>query len=251
VSLFWRLHSGLPREGPGSDESTLKALRTVAGSLPAAPRILDVGCGPGMQTLVLARETAGHVTAVDCHQPFLDELNRRAARQGLTERIATVNASMSALDFPDAAFDLIWSEGAIYVMGFAEGLRAWKRLLKRGGVIAVTEISWLGPNIPEEAATFWRRAYSAMTDVATNLRTLESVGYAPLAHFVLPEAAWWDHYYAPLEQRIDALQDEYRDDQEALAFLHGERTQITLYRKYSASYGYVFYLARNAPQTDP
>src|SRR5262249_4216119 len=101
-----------------------------------------------MQTLVLARETAGHVTGVDQHQPFLDELNRRAAREGLAERIATVNASMSALDFPDADFDLIWSEGAIYVMGFAEGLRAWKRLLKRDGVIAVTEISWLGVDMP-------------------------------------------------------------------------------------------------------
>src|SRR5262249_11799155 len=60
-------------------------------------------------------------------------------------------ASMSALDFPDASFDLIWSEGAIYVMGFAEGLRAWKRLLKPHGAIAVTELSWLGPDIPEEA----------------------------------------------------------------------------------------------------
>jgi ubiquinone/menaquinone biosynthesis C-methylase UbiE len=128
-----------------------------------------------MQTLVLARETAGHVTAVDRHQPFLDELDRRAARNGLTDRITTLKASMSALDFPDATFDLIWSEAAIYIMGFAEGLGAWKRLLKRNGAIAVTEISWLQPNIPEEAARFWRQGYPAMTDVDTNLRT--SYGY--------------------------------------------------------------------------
>ncbi len=121
MSRFWRLRSGLPREGPGSDESTRKALQSVAASLPEAPRILDVGCGPGMQTLVLARETGGHVTAVDRHQPFLDELNRRGARDGLTDRITAVNASMSALDFPDGGFDLIWSEGAIYIMGFAGG----------------------------------------------------------------------------------------------------------------------------------
>src|SRR5262249_59652114 len=104
-----------------------------------------------MQTLVLARETAGHVTAADRHQPFLDELTRRAARDGLTARIATVNAPMSALGFPDAGFDLIWSEGAIYIVGFAEGLRAWRRLLTRNGAIAVTQISWLRPDLPHGA----------------------------------------------------------------------------------------------------
>ena len=251
MNLFWQLHEGLPREGPGSDESTRNALRIVTGWLPHAPRVLDIGCGPGMQTLVLARESAGHVTAVDRHQPFLDELDRRAARHGLAERITTVNASMSALDFPDAAFDLIWSEGAIYVMGFAEELRAWKRLLKRDGAIAVSEISWLGPNIPVEAKRLWSRGYPAMTDVTTNLRTIESVGYAPIDHFVLPESAWWDQYYAPLERRIDALQREYRDDQDAMAFLEAERTEISLYRKYAASYGYVFYVARNTEWDEP
>jgi len=99
-------------------------------------------------------------------QAFLDELDRRAARAGLTERITTVNASMSALDYPDAAFDLIWSEGAIYVMGFAEGLRAWKRLLKRGGVIAVTEISWLGSKVPEDTLA---KVDTAIADAKTAL----------------------------------------------------------------------------------
>jgi hypothetical protein len=84
-----------------------------------------------------------------------------------------------------------------------------------------------------------------MTDVDTNLRTIESVGYAPVDHFVLPEAAWWDDYYTPLERRIDALTSECRDDQEAMAFLDGQRAEISLYRKYAASYGYVFYVARN------
>jgi len=198
-----------------------------------------------MQTLVLARETEGYVTAIDLQQPFLDELKRRAERGGLADRITTVRASMDALDFPDASFDLIWSEGAIYVVGFAAGLRAWKRLLKRTGAIAVTELSWLGRSIPEEAAHFWSRSYPAMSDVHTNLGTIQSAGYAPIEHFVLPEAAWWDQYYAPLEQRIDALRREYRDDRQAIAFLDGEQREIALYRTCSASYGYVFYIARN------
>ncbi len=244
VTLFWELHSDLPREGPGSDESTRKALQSVTG-LPDAPRILDIGCGPGMQTLTLARETSGHITAIDRHLPFLDELNRRAARAGLSDRIRTVNASMNALDFPDATFDLVWSEGAIYIMGFSEGLRAWKRLLKRNGAIAVTEMSWLAPTIPDEAARFWSEGHPAMTDVDTNLGTLESAGYVPIAHFALPEADWWDNYYSPLEWRLEALKNKYKDNHDAIAFLEGERKEITVYRQYAQSYGYVFYIARN------
>ena len=198
-----------------------------------------------MQTLVLARETAGHVTAVDRHQPLLDELDRRAAREALTDRITTVNASMTALGFPDASFDLIWSEGAIYIMGFAEGLRVWKRLLKPNGAIAVTEISWLGLDIPEEAARFWSRGYPAMADVQVNLATIESAGYAPIDHFVVPESDWWDEYYTPLERRIDELRSECGDDRDATAFLDDQRAEIALYRKYAASYGYVFYVAGN------
>ena len=198
-----------------------------------------------MPTLVLARETGGYVTAIDLHQPFLDELIRRAEHGGLADRITPVRASMDALDFPDASFDLIWSEGAIYVMGFAEGLRAWKRLLKPTGAIAVTELTWLDRSIPAEAARFWSEHHPAMSDVDTNLATIESAGFASIEHFVLPEAAWWDQYYAPLEQRIDALRRGYRDDRQAMTFLDGAQREIALYRTCSASYGYVFYVARN------
>jgi SAM-dependent methyltransferase len=196
-----------------------------------------------MQTLVLARETRGSITAVDTHQPFLGELSHRAARAGLSDRIQTVNASMKALDFADGSFDLMWSEGAIYIMGFAEGLRAWKRLLNPNGAIAVTEISWLASSIPDEAKRFWGEAYPFMSDVDGNLRTIESAGYSLVSHFVLPEHAWWDHYYAPLEKRIQKLKGDYKDSDEAIEFLEGEQKAIDLYRKCSASFGYVFYIA--------
>ena len=152
---------------------------------------------------------------------------------------------MKALDFPDGTFDIVWSEGAIYIMGFAEGLRAWKRLLKPNGAIAVTELSWLGSNIPDEAKRFWDEGYPAITDVDSNLRTMESAGYSLISHFVLPEHAWWDHYYAPLETRIQVLKSKYKDSDEAIEFLDDEQKAIDLYRKSSASYGYVFYIASN------
>src|SRR5688572_18401972 len=93
---FFLLHSGLPREGPGSDDSTRQALRRL-GALPAEPRVLDLGCGPGRQTLVLARELGAVITAVDAHAPFLKELEAAAASQGLGHLIRTRCADFGAL----------------------------------------------------------------------------------------------------------------------------------------------------------
>ena len=73
------LHRGLPREGPGSDQCTAQALRLLP-VLPREPVVLDLGCGPGRQALVLARMLGSKVIAIDLHQPYLDQLNERRGR---------------------------------------------------------------------------------------------------------------------------------------------------------------------------
>ena len=242
-SVFFEIHRDLPREAPGSDACTARALAMIP-ALPDQPEILDIGCGPGAQTLVLARHTGGHVVAVDTHQPYLDELARRAEHAHLAPRITPQNASMLTLDFDDEQFDLIWSEGAIYIMGFREGLAAWRRLIKPGGALAVTEATWLTDAPSDELCRFWQAAYPAMTSIEENIALLQAAGYRHIDHFVLPEAAWWDDYYTPIEQRLAALRRQYRDDAEALAVLDAEQQEIDLYRKYSEQYGYVFYIMR-------
>lgn len=185
IKLFFDIHSDLPREGPGSNECTRRAFGMIEG-LPDSPRILDIGCGPGMQTVELARISGGHITAVDNHQPFLDALSESARREGVADRIEIVNASMSDLPFADESFDLIWSEGSIFIIGFAEGLRQWKRLLKPGGVIALTEAAWLRPDPPAELADFWNECYPAIMDVDGNLAVIRECGYDVVGHFTLP-----------------------------------------------------------------
>ncbi len=240
--IFWQVHRDLPREAPGSDASTLRAL-SMLPDLPASPRILDIACGPGAQTVALARATNGDVTAIDTHQPFLDDLARRAAQAGVADRVHPRQASMFDLDFGQP-FDLLWSEGAIYIIGFERGLREWRRLLKPGGLIAVTEISWLKPNPPEAAHRFWSEAYPNMATVEENLARLSAVGYRSLGHFTLPESDWWDNYYHPMAARIEMLRQAYSDNPEALSVLDLEYAEIELYRQFSAWYGYVFYLGQ-------
>ncbi|MBE0480498.1 MAG: class I SAM-dependent methyltransferase, partial [Dehalococcoidia bacterium] len=175
MQIFFEIHRDLPREGPGDGQCTRKAL-SMAGKLPDKPRIIDIGCGPGMQTLDLASATDGVITAVDNWQPFLDQLEKKAAQEGLQDQIKTVNADMAALDFEDASFDLVWSEGAAYIMGFQNALHSWKRLLKKPGCLVVSEIAWLRDNPPEEVREYFAAEYPAMRDIESNLDLIRGAG---------------------------------------------------------------------------
>ena len=241
--IFFEIHSGLPREGPGDDRSTERAFRLVR-RLPKKPEILDIGCGPGAQSLALARLSGGRVTAVDNHGPFLDDLRERASRAGLENRTSTVLASMSDLPFGDSSFDLVWSEGAIYIMGFENGLRSWRRLLKPGGWMAVSEVAWLKENPPEELLDFWQAGYPGIKTIEVDLAVIRDCGYDAHGHFVLPEDSWWESYYRPLEAKVSRLKDRYRGNAEALEQIEQETAEMDLFRKYSAFYGYVFFVMK-------
>ena len=242
IEIFMSIHTGNAREAPGSAESTRRAFEMCEG-LPATPRILDVGYGPGAQSLELAGLSGGHVVAVDLHQPYLDRLAAEARHLGLEARITTRREDMSALDHEPGTFDLVWSEGAIYNMGFRAGLEAWRPLLVSGGWVAVSEATWLTEDPPDEARAFWAEGYPAMQGIDDNLADLRAAGFEPTGHFTLP-ASCWHAYYASLEERMGELERGYAGDPVAAEVFAAERNEIGLYRRFGDSYGYVFYVAR-------
>jgi ubiquinone/menaquinone biosynthesis C-methylase UbiE len=85
IEYFYELYTGLPRGGPGDNESTRKAFSYLK-NLPSEPLILDLECGHGMQTLELARISNGKIIALDNYQPFLDILNKNAKEEGLEKK---------------------------------------------------------------------------------------------------------------------------------------------------------------------
>ena len=236
----FKLHSGLPREGPGNDASTRMAISKLP-SLSPSPRVIDLGCGPGRQALVLARELSSYVIANDIHQPYLDQLQTSAAEAGLGALIETRNISMDALDYPRSSFDLVWSEGALYTAGVSEMLGRLHPVLRPNGVLAFTELSWLAPNPPDEALRFWK-AYDGMGSIEENIRKIPSVGYNVFDHFTLPERDWWDEYYNPLLERMEALRPDCESGSDLAAVIEATEEEIGLYRRYGHTYGYVFYL---------
>jgi len=239
--LIYEVFEALPRQGPGDAQSTRRALELMA-NLPGKPDILDVGCGVGMHTLELTKLTDGTLTALDNHQPFLDTLRTNADKQDLSAEVRCVHGDMSALNFESESFDAIWSEGAIYIIGFEKGLQEWKKYLRPQGYVAVTEVTWLKENPPGELQKFWEEEYPAINDIDSNLQIIDACGYHLIDRFVLPESAWWDDYYRPLEERIKLTRDNYGDDQQARAFFDALESEIDMYRTYSDYYGYIFYI---------
>ncbi len=242
IALFFEIHQDLPREGPGSFASTQKAFSMLSG-LPQTPRILDIGCGPGKQTLDLLRLTRGTVVAIDNHWPYVNRLIARSQEEGVCDRIDARCQDMFDLDLGNQRFDIIWAEGSIYIIGFERGLSQWKRWLNHPGYIVVTELTWLTSNPSLEVLNFWQQNYPAMQTIAGNLQAIERAGYEPIGYFCLPESDWWDNYYTPLEARAKLLQQKYAEQPEALAILRTEQQEIELYRRYCHEYGYVFYIA--------
>ena len=238
---FFRLFEGLPRQGPGSDACTREALRRIP-DLPDAPRVLDLGCGSGRSALVLAEALRTRVTAVDNHQPFLDQLRATARERALEHLIEPRCTDMAAPGVPAGSIDLLWSEGALYLLGFEEGLRLWRRLLAPGGCLAVSECSWLSADPPAEAVAYFHEGYPRMGGIEQNLARARAAGFEVLDHFALPPEAWWDEYYTPLEARIARLAPD--TGPELTAVVEETRREIELYRSHGDTYGYVFYLLR-------
>lgn len=239
-AVFFDIHSGLPREGPGNRDCTARAL-ALAGPLPPSPRVLDIACGPGMQTLDLADLLPdATITAVDTHAPFVEEANRRAAARGLAGRVTALVGDMTELDFPPGSFDLLWCEGAAYIMGVDKALRAWRPLLAPGGKLALSEAVWLRDDAPDDLRRRWAEDYPAMRDIAGCRQLVQDCGYRLLGDFVLPEEAWWDDYYRPKQQRLAELAPKYAGDPVAEAVLQDGAEELADFRKNAVYYGYLF-----------
>jgi SAM-dependent methyltransferase len=244
TSLLVALHQGLRRLGPGSARCTLKALGLCA-KLPPAPDILDIGCGTGASSLVLASVTDGRMVATDVFTAFLGQLRVRAAAMGLARRIRTVAADMQRLPFADGSFDLIWSEGAAYVMGFDAALAAWRPLVRVHGYLVVSELSWFRPDPPAEVRGFWEVHYPAIRRVEDSLAAAETAGWTHIGGFHLPAAAW-DRYHAPLARRLPIFRRLHAGDPDARAVADMTEQEMSLMRRYADVCGYEFFVLRRS-----
>lgn len=243
LSLICEYFSHLERQGPGSPEVTIKALSFIE-DLGEEAKIADLGCGTGGQTMVLAQHSSGQITGLDLFPTFIDLFNKNAQKYKLHERVKGIVGSMDQLPFQAEELDLIWSEGAIYNIGFERGLREWKNFLKPGGYVAVSEASWFTDERPREIHDFWMDAYPGIDTIPNKVAQIQQAGYVPVASFILPENCWIEHFYTPQIKAQKDFLKKHAGNKIAEDFIANQRHEKKLYNKYKDFYGYVFYIGK-------
>jgi len=234
IKDFMKVFEQLDFWAPGSKTETLKALSL----LPIPPKhILEIGCGNGIATIVLAEYTEAIITAVDNEQIALDRLVERFTTEGMEERLEAVLANMSDLPFPKERFDLIWAEGSAYVIGVEVALKQWKQLLKKKGYLVLSDMVWRTETPSPAAAEFWEREYPDMKSVEARILQIETAGYKVINHFPLSEEAWLN-YYDPLRGRLSELELEMQSSEAIKDLKH----EVFVGTKFAEEFGYHMFI---------
>jgi SAM-dependent methyltransferase len=240
---FLKIFETLERWGPGSMEDTLAAL----SKLPVPPKqVLEIGCGKGLTTRILCHHSQASITAMDNEPLALEALKLSVNGTELENRVKTICASMTDLPFEDGSFDLIWAEGSAYIMGVANALRDWRRILTEQGVLVLSDLVWLNNEPSAEAKEFWDNEYPDISSISTRLQQMNKAGYTVLNYFALSQQSW-DNYTGPLEHRIEELKEELKGDElapmtDSLALADIVR-ELTMYKNYvGEDFGYVFFI---------
>jgi ubiquinone/menaquinone biosynthesis C-methylase UbiE len=189
------------------------------------PRILDVGCGTGVVTLELARLSNGRVVGIDTDQVALDTFNAKIEQASLLDRVKTLKCSMSDMRFPDGSFDIIWSEGAVFAIGFERALNEWRRFIRQEGYLVL---------------------HARLGNIEQRVAAIPTLGYRFIDKFLVPKEAWWDDYYAPLEKLIEGLRHKYRPDPAAQGILDKVQTEVDEFKSKPEHHGSVFYIMQKA-----
>lgn len=241
--IFFEVYEHLPRQGPGNRTCAAMALG-LCRDLRESPAVLDLGCGVGGQTLQLAELTSGSIVAIDSHPPSIQRLKAAVAERGLTQRVNAIVGDMARPGLPRGGFDLIWSEGALYNIGLQNALRVCHGLLRPGGYLAFTDAVWRKENPPPEVKAGFDLDYPSMGWLDDDFRAIRDCGFELVGHFTLPDEAWWEDFYTPMETRIAELRGKYAADVEASAILDQIAEEPEMHRRHSDFYAYEFFVAR-------
>ncbi|MBA2495857.1 MAG: class I SAM-dependent methyltransferase [Acidimicrobiia bacterium] len=126
--------------------------RLRGGDAPPVRRVLDIGSGPGVGTVELARAFPdAHVVAVDSSPAMLDRARQRATQAGLDDRISVRLAELpGGVDGLEPA-EVIWASMSLHHVGDeVAALRVLHDLLAPTGLIAIAELAEPMRVLPDE-----------------------------------------------------------------------------------------------------
>lgn len=231
-------YNGMDRLMPAGTDTTLKALDLI-DIADDELAILDIGCGVGDKTILLANYFENSkVEAIDMFKHNLLVLDKRIQENNLNERVFTYEMGFNDLDFPNEEFNIILSDGASEKIGFKRALKEWKRLLKSGGYMVISDVCWL-KKPSKESEGFWKSIYDDVDTIDNKISQIMDEGYEFVDCVVTPKSDWKE-YYSKLEKNIDSI----RTDDSARDFIKLIRREIQTFRRNSDDYSYVFYIMK-------
>jgi ubiquinone/menaquinone biosynthesis C-methylase UbiE len=139
----------------------------------AGDRVVDVGCGPGIDTIALARRVGptGFVVGVDADPGMVREADRLATREGVSPFTRHVVADATALPLPNGEADACVSERLLQHLPWASAVLATGeivRIVRAGGRVVVTDTDWATLSIAAEDPWLERRVVQELAATFAN-----------------------------------------------------------------------------------
>ncbi|MDD4126427.1 MAG: class I SAM-dependent methyltransferase [Methanomicrobium sp.] len=241
----FNIFESLPRLGAGDDEHTKKAFLIISEQLKGGLKILDLGCGKGSQTMALARLCPScEITASDIYRPYLDSVDGKIAAAGFNKRVRTLCASMDKLPFEEESFDIIWAEGCASIIGIENALNYWKKFIRPGGYIMISDIFWFTKNPSVEPQKFFAEFHPAMMSEDKGFDIVKNAGLKLAASFRLPTEVWEESFYGILRKNFGELEEKFSGNCDAMAVIEGLKRQTNLYDNYSDEFGNTYLIMR-------
>lgn len=171
-----------------------RASRSLAalGDLAPGSRVLDVGCGTGGASRLLAAEFGAEVTGLDITAAFVEVAGWLSRATGLDDRTRFLCADAAHAPLADGAFDAVWCQHALMNMPDVAGVLAeWRRLLVPGGTLLLHEVVAGGDPSPLRLPVPWARRVE--TSHLRSRQALEALlaerGFVPVAVQDVTESA--------------------------------------------------------------
>jgi ubiquinone/menaquinone biosynthesis C-methylase UbiE len=225
------------RHCPGSDAFTTKVLQQIKLKNPE-PQIANIVCGTGEQALLLAGTyRKGTVTAVDRDGSFFLSIRAKAKKNRIGDRVKIQLSSFTDLPFTGESLDLLLSEGAFEELDFGKRLSRWRKYIRPGGYLAMSELCLLtDKELPHEVYDYFGNAFQnrELESINYHLAQIKEAGYRLHTRFTLPDECW-SGYFDSMKKGMG---------KQFASAIEEEREFYLAYKEYFA---YVYFVMRRTP----